>query len=151
MGEGLAALAGSLNTVRSMATRDIYETGFDEDVRAESSANQCPSVTAESLRTRSKQYAKIAAWLSMESESTTGRSGGRMTTRSANERAHRPQQLATIEACRRRSVVEPTRGGTNSPERSDGDSRGCDVNRPVVTGGRKQNGISHIGWAKCDG
>jgi transcription initiation factor TFIIB len=25
-----------------MATRDIYETGFDEDVRAESSANQCP-------------------------------------------------------------------------------------------------------------
>ena len=25
-----------------MATRDIYETGFDEDVRTESSANQCP-------------------------------------------------------------------------------------------------------------
>jgi transcription initiation factor TFIIB len=25
-----------------MATRDIYESGFDEDVRAESSANQCP-------------------------------------------------------------------------------------------------------------
>lgn len=25
-----------------MATRDIYETGFDEDVQAESSANQCP-------------------------------------------------------------------------------------------------------------
>ncbi|MDS0478312.1 transcription initiation factor IIB family protein [Natrinema sp. 1APR25-10V2] len=25
-----------------MATRDIYETGFDEDARAESSANQCP-------------------------------------------------------------------------------------------------------------
>ncbi|WP_136591330.1 transcription initiation factor IIB [Salinigranum halophilum] len=25
-----------------MATRDIYETGFDEDVRAESSATQCP-------------------------------------------------------------------------------------------------------------
>ncbi|MUW13438.1 hypothetical protein GJ633_01305, partial [Halorubrum sp. CBA1125] len=28
--------------VRTMATRDIYETGFDEDVRTESSANQCP-------------------------------------------------------------------------------------------------------------
>jgi transcription initiation factor TFIIB len=27
---------------RTMATRDIYETGFDEDVRPESSANQCP-------------------------------------------------------------------------------------------------------------
>jgi len=26
MGEGLAVLAGSLNTVRTMATRDIYET-----------------------------------------------------------------------------------------------------------------------------
>ncbi|WP_435066155.1 transcription initiation factor IIB, partial [Halobaculum sp. EA56] len=25
-----------------MATRDIYETGFDEDVRTESSANHCP-------------------------------------------------------------------------------------------------------------
>jgi len=42
MGEGLAVLAGSLKTVRTMATRDIYETGFDEDVRTESSANQCP-------------------------------------------------------------------------------------------------------------
>ncbi|SFP97580.1 transcription initiation factor TFIIB [Halolamina pelagica] len=42
MGEGLAALAGSRNTVRTMATRDIYENGFDEDIRTESSANQCP-------------------------------------------------------------------------------------------------------------
>lgn len=42
MGEGLAVLAGSLNTVRTMATRDIYESRFDEDVRTESSANQCP-------------------------------------------------------------------------------------------------------------
>jgi len=42
MGEGLAVLAGSQNTVRTMATRDIYESGFDEDVRTESSANQCP-------------------------------------------------------------------------------------------------------------
>jgi len=30
MGEGLTVLASSLNTVRTMATRDIYETGFDE-------------------------------------------------------------------------------------------------------------------------
>jgi transcription initiation factor TFIIB len=42
MGEGLAVLAGSRNTVRTMVTRDIYETGFDEDIRPESSANQCP-------------------------------------------------------------------------------------------------------------
>jgi len=42
MSEGLAVLASSQNTVRTMATRDIYESGFDEDVRAESSANQCP-------------------------------------------------------------------------------------------------------------
>ena len=42
MGEGLAVLAGSPNTVRTMATRDIYETGFDEDVRTESSTNHCP-------------------------------------------------------------------------------------------------------------
>ena len=42
MSEGPAELAGSRNTVRMMATRDIYETGFDEDVRTELSANQCP-------------------------------------------------------------------------------------------------------------
>jgi len=42
MGEGLVVLASSLNTVRTMAIRDIYETGFDEDVRAESSASRCP-------------------------------------------------------------------------------------------------------------
>jgi hypothetical protein len=41
MGEGLAVLAGSLNTVRTMVTRVIYETGFDENVHTESSANQC--------------------------------------------------------------------------------------------------------------
>jgi transcription initiation factor TFIIB len=42
MGEGLAVLASSLNTMRTIATRDIYETGFDEDVQTESNANQCP-------------------------------------------------------------------------------------------------------------
>jgi transcription initiation factor TFIIB len=42
MGEGLAVLAGRLNTVRTMATRDIYEIGFDEDVKTDSSTNQCP-------------------------------------------------------------------------------------------------------------
>jgi transcription initiation factor TFIIB len=42
MGEGLAVLASILNTVRTMAIRDIYETDFDEDVQTESSANQCP-------------------------------------------------------------------------------------------------------------
>jgi len=25
-----------------MATRDIYETGFDEDIQTESNANRCP-------------------------------------------------------------------------------------------------------------
>jgi transcription initiation factor TFIIB len=42
MGEGRAEVASSRNTVRTMATRGIYETCFDEDIRAESSANQCP-------------------------------------------------------------------------------------------------------------
>jgi len=42
MGEELAVLASSVNMVITMATRDIYETSFDEDVRAESNANQCP-------------------------------------------------------------------------------------------------------------
>jgi len=41
MDEGLAVLASPSITVRTIATRDIYEAGFDEDVRTESSANQC--------------------------------------------------------------------------------------------------------------
>jgi hypothetical protein len=31
-----------LNMVRTMAIRDSYERGFDEDIQTESSANQCP-------------------------------------------------------------------------------------------------------------
>lgn len=42
MGEGLALLVSSRNTVRTMATRNIYETGFDENAQTESNANQCP-------------------------------------------------------------------------------------------------------------
>jgi len=42
MGEGLTVLASSRNTVRTMATRDIYETTFDEDVQTDTRSNQCP-------------------------------------------------------------------------------------------------------------
>lgn len=42
MSEGFAVLASFLNTVRTMATGDIYETSFDEDVQTVSNANQCP-------------------------------------------------------------------------------------------------------------
>ncbi len=151
MGEGLAVLAGSRNTVRTMATRDIYESGFDEDVRTESNANQCPEcdgrVTTNAVETVCEDW----AWSSTNSASITGRSGGRTTTRSANERVPHSLWPATTAACRRKSVAAPTRRGTRSPGRSDGDSRGCAVSRPVVAGGRKQNGISHTGWAKCVG
>ena len=40
MGEGLDIV--QIPSVRTMAIRDIYETGFDEDIHTESSANQCP-------------------------------------------------------------------------------------------------------------
>lgn len=42
MGEGLAVLASSLDTMRTMASRDIDETGFDEDIQTDSSTNPCP-------------------------------------------------------------------------------------------------------------
>jgi len=58
MGEGRAELAGSRNTVRTMATRDSYETGFDEDVRQYRVRTNVPSATAESPRTRSKTVCK---------------------------------------------------------------------------------------------
>jgi len=37
-----------------MATRDIYETGFDEDVQTNSSTNPCPEVMGGSLPTRDR-------------------------------------------------------------------------------------------------
>lgn len=42
MGEGRVNSAFSETSVKSMATRDIYAMTFDEDVQADSTANQCP-------------------------------------------------------------------------------------------------------------
>ena len=42
MGEGRVNSVFSETSVKSMATRDIHETTFDEDVQSNSTANQCP-------------------------------------------------------------------------------------------------------------
>jgi len=42
MGERFTVLTSSLKTVRTMATTDIYETAFDEDVQTDTRSNQCP-------------------------------------------------------------------------------------------------------------
>jgi len=135
-----------------MATRDIYETDLDEDVRAESSASQYfeydGQVTTNAVEKRS---VRTVAWSSTSSVLITGQNGGHTIARSVIERALRSLQLATITACQRKSVAAPTRRGMKSPNRSGGNSRGCDVSRHVVDGGRKRNEISHTGWAKCDG
>jgi len=61
MGEGLTVLASSRNTVRTMATRDIYETTFDEDVQTDTRSNQCPEcdgrVTTNTVETVCEEWA----------------------------------------------------------------------------------------------
>lgn len=42
MSEGLGMLRSSRKPVKPMAIRDFYETGFDEDVQANSNGNHCP-------------------------------------------------------------------------------------------------------------
>jgi len=73
--------------MKTMATRDIYETDFDEDVQTESNANQCPEcdghVTTNTVETVCEDCGPVID----EQRSITGRSGGRTTTRNANERA----------------------------------------------------------------
>jgi len=54
-----------------MATRDIYETGFDEDVQTNSSTNPCPGVMAGSLPTRSKRSVRTVDSLLTNNESIT--------------------------------------------------------------------------------
>jgi transcription initiation factor TFIIB len=50
MGEGHTEPVGSRNIVRTMATRDIYETSFDEDIQTRSSTIQCPGCNSHHYR-----------------------------------------------------------------------------------------------------
>ncbi|MCU4728618.1 hypothetical protein OB914_16850, partial [Halobacteria archaeon HArc-curdl7] len=55
MSEGHTEPAGSRNIVKTMATRDIYETSFDEDIQTRSSTIQCPGC----IRVRLRPYLRI--------------------------------------------------------------------------------------------
>jgi len=55
-----------------MATRDIYETGFDEDVQTNSSTNPCPECDGRvTLPTRSKRSVRTVDSLLTNNESIT--------------------------------------------------------------------------------
>jgi len=152
IGEGLAVLASSLNTMKTMATRDIYETDFDEDVQTESNANQCPEcdghVTTNTVETVCEDCGLLV--IDEQQRSITGRSGGRTTTRNANERAPCSLRPVMTEGSRRRSVGEPTRRGTNSQGRSGSGWHECAVNRPVDDSSRKLSETSHTAWVKFE-
>jgi hypothetical protein len=151
MGEGLAVLASSRNTVRAMATRDIYETSFDEDVRTESSANQCPEcdgrVTTNAVETVCEDCGLVIdeqridhgpEWRAYDDEECE-RTGAPLTA------ARHDRGLSTEIGAKLMHT------GTNSPVRNAGGWPGCDVSRPVGAGGPKRNGISHTGWARYAG
>jgi len=151
MGEGLAVLAGSQNTVRTMATRDIYESGFDEDVRTESSANQCPEcdgrVTTNAVETVCEDCGLVIdeqridhgpEWRAYDDEERE-RTGAPLTA------ARHDRGLST----------EIGRGTDAKGNELSGQKRRrlarMRRERHVVAGGRKQNGISPTDWAKCVG
>lgn len=54
-----------------MATRDIYETGFDEDVQTNSSTNPCPECDGRVTTTRSKRSVRTVDSLLTNNESIT--------------------------------------------------------------------------------
>src|SRR6056297_2401530 len=87
----------------------------------------------------------------MNSESITGRSGGRTTTRNANERAPRSLRHVMTEGFRPRSVAGKMQTGTNSPGESASGYPECGVNRHVVGSNRKPSEISHTAWVKFEG
>jgi len=146
MGEGRAELAGSRNTVRTMATRDIYETGFDEDVQTGSSGNQCPECNGHVTTNVKETVCEDCGLVIQEQRLDHGPEWG------AYDEDERELTGAPLTAARHDRGLSTeighgteTRMGTNSLHRSAGGSPGCDAKRPGALGGRKQNGISHTG------
>jgi len=70
-----------------MATRDIYETSFDEDVQTESNVNQCPECSGRVTTIQSKLSVRTVGSLLTNNESTAVRNGELTTNTSENERA----------------------------------------------------------------
>jgi len=112
MGEGLAVLAGSQNTVRTMATRDIYESGFDEDVRTESSANQCPECDGRVTTNAVETVCEDCGLVIDEQRIDHGPEWRAYDDEERERTGLHSLRPATIAACRRRSVAVPTRRGT---------------------------------------
>jgi len=84
MGEGLTVLASSRNTVRTMATRDIYETTFDEDVQTDTRSNQCPECDGRVTTNTVETVCEEVGSSSTSSGSTTDQSGEGSTKTSVN-------------------------------------------------------------------
>jgi len=148
MGEGLTVLASSRNTVRTMATRDIYETTFDEDVQTDTRSNQCPEcdgrVTTNTVETVCEECGLV-----VDEQRIDHGPEWRGFDEDERERTGAPLAAARHDrGCRRRSGAGPIRTGMNSPERSDAGSPGCGVNRRAGGFSRKLNATSHTGWAR---
>jgi len=71
-----------------MATRDIYETTFDEDVQAGSSANQCPECNGRVTTNAVETVCEGVGSSSTSNGSTTGLNGERSTRTNVNGRVH---------------------------------------------------------------
>jgi len=112
-----------------MATREIYETTFDEDIRTESESNQCPEcdgrVTTNAVETVCEDCGLVIneqridhgpEWRSFD-EDERERTGAPLT-------AARHDRGLSTEIGRGRM-----RTGTNSPARSDAGCPGCGVSR----------------------
>ena len=72
-----------------MATRDIYETSFDEDIQTESNANQCPECDGHVTTNAVETVCEDCGFVIHEQRIDHGQSGEHTMRTNASEQAHR--------------------------------------------------------------
>jgi len=127
-----------------MATRDIYETGFDEDVQTNSSTNPCPGVMAGSLPTRSKRSRDCGLVIDEQRIDH----GPEWRTHDQDQRKRTGAPLTAARHDRGLST-EIGRGkdanGNNLSGQNTSDYPECDENKVAVGSSQKPSETSHTG------
>src|SRR6056297_1842344 len=133
-----------------MATRDIYETSFDEDVQTNSSTNSCPECSGR-VTTNSVETICEDCGLVIDEQRIDHGPEWRTHDQDQRKRTGAPLTAARHDrGCRPRSVAGKMRTVTNSPDESASDYPECGGNRIVGGSSRKPSEISHTAWVKFE-
>jgi len=137
--------------VSIMATREPYTTAFDEDVQADSNANQCPECDGRVTTNAVETVCEDCGLVIDEQRIDHGPEWRTFDEDECKRTGALSQRRGTIRGCRPRLGAVKMRMGTHSPAGSGGRWPGCDVNRLVGGSSRKPNEISHTDWARSGG